>query len=164
MIACISLLTPQYRASEALVLPVDAQAARRAPIMWACVNAAVMPLSLKLPDGFIPSYCRYKSPAFRPTNRPTPSQACSSVCPSPMVTIFSAGANGNSSRNRHTPLKQSGSFRRLHFCFERRERLGNRQRVPVVLDVQQRTASVATSLHLRRRHTSRAQLGWMQRW
>ena len=54
MIACISLLTPQYRASDALVLPVDAQAARRAPIVWACVNAAVMPLSLKLPDGFMP--------------------------------------------------------------------------------------------------------------
>ena len=45
-------------ASEALVLPVEAQAARLAPIARACVNAADMPLSLKLPEGFSPSYCR----------------------------------------------------------------------------------------------------------
>ena len=62
MIACISLLTPQYSASEALVLPVEAQAARRAPVVWACVKAAVMPLSLKLPEGFIPSYCNNSFP------------------------------------------------------------------------------------------------------
>ena len=67
MIACISLLTPQYRASDALVLPVEAQAARRAPIMWACVKAAVMPLSLKLPEGFMPSYCRNRLPGCTPT-------------------------------------------------------------------------------------------------
>ena len=49
------------------MLPVLAQAARRAPTMRAWVNAAVMPLSLKLPDGFIPSYCRNSRPGFRPT-------------------------------------------------------------------------------------------------
>ena len=47
------------------MLPVEAQAARVAPIMRACVNAAVMPLSLKLPEGFIPSYCRNRLPAAR---------------------------------------------------------------------------------------------------
>ena len=51
-------MTEQYRASEALVLPVEAQAARLAPIVRAWVNAADMPLSLKLPEGFIPSYCK----------------------------------------------------------------------------------------------------------
>ena len=35
--------------------------------MRAWVNAAVMPLSLKLPEGFIPSYCRNKLPGFMPT-------------------------------------------------------------------------------------------------
>src|SRR4029079_10993862 len=94
MTACISLLTPQYSASDALVLPVEAQAARFAPVMWACVNAAVMPLSLKLPDGFIPSYCKYKILGCTPTYRATPSDGCSNVCPSPIVTILLGGANG----------------------------------------------------------------------
>ena len=55
------------RPGEALVLPVLAQAARRAPTMRACVNAAVMPLSLKLPEGFMPSYCRNSRPGSMPT-------------------------------------------------------------------------------------------------
>ena len=38
------------------VLPVEAHATFFAPTILACVNAAVMPLSLKLPDGFSPSY------------------------------------------------------------------------------------------------------------
>ena len=63
--AFISWVTEQYRASEALVLPVEAQAARLAPIVWACVKAADMPLSLKLPEGFIPSYCRYRRPGLQ---------------------------------------------------------------------------------------------------
>ncbi len=57
----------QKTASEALVLPVLAQAARRAPVRRAWVNAAVMPLSLKLPDGFRPSYWRKSRPGLRPT-------------------------------------------------------------------------------------------------
>ena len=56
--------TAQYMASDALVLPVEAQAARLAPIVRACVKAADMPLSLKLPEGFIPSYCRYSRPGL----------------------------------------------------------------------------------------------------
>jgi hypothetical protein len=59
MIAFISWVTAQYIASDALVLPVDAQAARFAPTIWACVKAAHIPLSLKEPEGFIPSYCKY---------------------------------------------------------------------------------------------------------
>ena len=37
---------------------VAAHATRRAPTMRAWVKAAVMPLSLKEPEGFMPSYCR----------------------------------------------------------------------------------------------------------
>ena len=51
----------------ALVFPVLAHAARRAPTVRAWVNAAVIPLSLKLPLGFIPSYWRNKWPGFSPT-------------------------------------------------------------------------------------------------
>ena len=56
IMARIRPVAEQKTASEALVLPVLAQAARRAPTMRAWVNAAVMPLSLKLPLGFMPSY------------------------------------------------------------------------------------------------------------
>ncbi len=58
MMPFISRVTAQYKANEALVFPVDAQAARLAPTIRAWVNAADMPLSLKLPEGFMPSYCR----------------------------------------------------------------------------------------------------------
>src|SRR5688572_9716740 len=73
MTAFISRVTEQYIASEALVLPVDAQAARLAPVARAWVNAALMPLSLKLPEGFIPSYCKCSGPFFMPWYLPTTS-------------------------------------------------------------------------------------------
>ena len=95
--AFISLVTEQYSASEALVLPVEAQAARLAPIVWACVKAADMPLSLKLPEGFSPSYCRNSRPSSRPTYFATPEEGCSRVCPSPIVTTRWRGAKGSSS-------------------------------------------------------------------
>ena len=57
----------QKTASDAEVFPVLAQATRRAPTILACVKAAVMPLSLKLPEGFIPSYCSSRLPSSRPT-------------------------------------------------------------------------------------------------
>ena len=41
-----------------------AQATRRAQTIRAWVNAAVMPLSLKLPEGFIPSYWSQSEPGF----------------------------------------------------------------------------------------------------
>src|SRR5213082_4112949 len=44
-----------YAASDALVLPVDAQATARAPRRLACVMATVMPRSLNEPVGFSPS-------------------------------------------------------------------------------------------------------------
>ena len=44
------------------MLPVEAQAARVAPTSRAWLKAADMPLSLKLPEGFIPSYCRNRRP------------------------------------------------------------------------------------------------------
>jgi hypothetical protein len=65
--ARISPLAEQNTARLALVLPVLAQAARRAPTRRACVKAAVMPLSLKLPEGFMPSYCKNSRPAPSPT-------------------------------------------------------------------------------------------------
>jgi len=58
MIAFINPVTEAYIANDALVLPVEAQAALSAPTLRACVKAAVMPLSLKLPEGLSPSYCR----------------------------------------------------------------------------------------------------------
>src|SRR6185295_6316570 len=94
----------QYMASEALVLPVEAHAARLAPVALACVKAADMPLSLKLPEGFIPSCCKYSRPGFMPTNEPMLSDWCRSVCPSPTVTMLSGLANGSNSWNRQTPL------------------------------------------------------------
>jgi len=121
-------VTEQYSASEALVLPVEAQAARLAPTVRAWVNAAVMPLSLKLPEGFMPSYCKNNWPGCTPTYLATDCEECSRVWPSPIVAIISGGANGNSSRNRHTPLKHSGSSRRAHFSSKYLHESGGRAR------------------------------------
>src|SRR5437762_13930418 len=97
MIAFISFVTEQYKASDALVLPVEAQAARLALVKQACVKAADMPLSLKLPEGFMPSYCKYRLSAPRPTYLATPAEGCNSVWPSPIVTTCAGGAKGSSS-------------------------------------------------------------------
>ena len=96
--------------------------------MRAWVNAAVMPLSLKLPEGFIPSYWSRKRPGAIPTYWPTLSAACSSVCPSPIVTIISRGAKGSSSRNRQTPEKFSGSSRSDHLASNSLSRRGTGRR------------------------------------
>ena len=48
-----------------------AQATRSALTIRAWVNAAVMPLSLKLPEGFIPSYWSRRPPGASPTYCPT---------------------------------------------------------------------------------------------
>src|SRR6516165_10960102 len=124
MMARMSSVAEQKTASEALVLPVEAQAARLAPTMRAWVNAAVMPLSLKLPEGFMPSYCKNKQPAFMPANCATASARCRIVCPSPIVMILSAGANGNSSRKRQTPLKKRGLDRLAHLASNQASVLG----------------------------------------
>ena len=105
-----------------------AQATRRALTIRAWVNAAVMPLSLKLPEGFIPSYWSFRQPGFMPTCRPTLSAVWSRVCPSPMVTTISGGANGSSSRNRQTPEKLSGSSRSAHFASKSRSERGTGSR------------------------------------
>ena len=60
-IPCISARLANI-ARLALVLPVEAHATCFAPTIRACVNAAVMPLSLKLPLGFSPSYCSSRLP------------------------------------------------------------------------------------------------------
>src|SRR3990167_5081608 len=124
----MSRVTQQYKASDALVLPVEAQAARTAPIERACVKAADMPLSLKLPEGFIPSYCKNNRPGLTPTYFATPSEACSRVWPSPTVTHCSMGAKGKRRWNRHTPLKQYGSSRRAHAASNSRSERGTLRR------------------------------------
>ena len=69
----------------------------------AWVNAAVMPLSLKLPEGFMPSYCSQSCPGHMPSSLPRHTAFCKKVCPSPTVQIMASAANGKSSRKRHTP-------------------------------------------------------------
>src|SRR6516165_888350 len=129
MIARIEPVAEQKTASEALVLPVLAQAARRAPTIEACVKAAVMPLSLKLPDGFRPSYWRNNRPDSSPTKAPTVSARCKIVCPSPMVNTFSTGANGSSSRNLQTPLKFRALVRLAHLFSNERSEGGGASRL-----------------------------------
>ena len=92
------------------------------------MNAAVMPLSLKLPEGFIPSYCSHKEPGSRPTYRPTLSARWRRVWPSPMVTTCSGGAKGSSSRNRQTPEKFRGSSRSAHLASNSLEPAGTGRR------------------------------------
>ena len=64
-----------------------------------------------------------------------------------MVTIFSGGANGSSSRNRQTPLKHSGSWRRAHFCSNSAQATRGRRAVPVVGHVEQVAALGAGGEH-----------------
>ena len=59
-------MTAEYIASEALVLPVEAQAARFAPMDRACVKAADMPLSLKLPGRIHALVLQEQRPGFQP--------------------------------------------------------------------------------------------------
>ena len=159
MMACISLLTPQYRASEALVLPVEAQAARRAPIMWACVKAAVMPLSLKLPEGFMPSYCRNNLPGC------SADVAADAVGRVQQRLAFADGDDlvRRGERQQLAEPPDAAEAERLvaaaPLLLEGGERLGNRDGVPVVGDVEQRAARVATGAHLAhvvRRRAARA--------
>src|SRR5208337_1513679 len=75
-----------------------------------------MPLSLKLPEGFMPSYCSNKLPADMPTYCPTLSAFWSKVCPSPMVTTMLGVAKGKRSRNLQTPEKFRGSRRLAHLA------------------------------------------------
>ena len=89
-----------------------------------------------------------------PTYWPTLSAAWSSVCPSPMVTTISRGANGSSSRNRQTPEKLSGSSRSDHLASNSLSRRGTGQAVPVVDDVEQVAARGAGEVRLVDRRTS----------
>ena len=144
--ALISRVTEQYKASEALVLPVEAQAARLAPIMRAWVKAADMPLSLKLPEGFMPSYCRNSVPGSSPTYSADAVGRCSSVCPSPIVTTISAGANGQQLVKPPHAAKRERLVPPRPFAFKPLEFGGGLQAVPVVDDVQQLT-TIARHAH-----------------
>src|SRR5512142_3085325 len=104
-------LRPQawaYRATEAEVLPVEAQAQDLAPTIMAWLNAAAMPLSLNDPEGFSPSYCRNRLSGFIPRCSAMARFCWRIVCPSPMVTLLLSGQRLSNSRNRHTPEKSSG--------------------------------------------------------
>ncbi len=59
MTAFIKLVTEQYMASDAEVFPVDAQAARLAPVKSRVRKGSAHAVVLKLPEGFMPSYCKY---------------------------------------------------------------------------------------------------------
>ena len=54
---------------------------------------------------------------------PTPSDWCSSVCPSPMVTIFSGGANGKQLAEPPDAAEAERIVAAAPFLFERGERL-----------------------------------------
>jgi hypothetical protein len=76
-----------YAAALAAVLPVDAQMIASAPFAFACETATVMPRSLKLPVGFMPSNFRCVSISRRSESR----GACTSgVDPSIKVTTLNA--------------------------------------------------------------------------
>ena len=116
------------------MLPVEAHAARLAPIARAWVKAADIPLSLKLPDGFIPSYWRNSRPGWRPTYFATPSAACRRVCPSPMVTHWWAREREQFAEPPHaTEAKGIGSISR--FRLEARQRARQRHAIPIVRHV-----------------------------
>ena len=136
--AFINRVTAQYKASEALVLPVEAQAARLAPIMRACVNAADMPLSLKLPEGFIPSYCRNSRPASRPTYLATPVGGLQQRLPfADGDDLFAAGRTAAARETARRREKHSGSSRRDHLASKNFQESGGRSAVPIVAHVQQ---------------------------
>src|SRR5688572_4016714 len=89
-----------YAATDALVLPVEAQATIDAPTHLAWLTPTVMPRSLNEPVGFSPSCLNQTS---------TPAKSLSRlswyrfVLPSGFETITSSGMSGISSRKRQTP-------------------------------------------------------------
>ena len=151
--------TPCISASEAnsarlaLVLPVEAQATRRAPTMRAWVKAAVMPLSLKLPLGFSPSYCSSRLPGFMPICRPSRFG---------MLQDRAAFADGDDvvfgaiERQQLAEPPDAGKIEpAFHFrslgapaVLEEAEALGHRQPRPVVADIEQAAAPRAGDFHL----------------
>ena len=95
-------------ASEALVLPVEAQATRWAPTMRAWVKAAVMPLSLKLPRWDSAPRIAADLPRLHAELLGQQSAFCRTVRPSPMVTMSSSGDKTAAVRgSASTPEKSS---------------------------------------------------------
>ena len=87
--AFISRVTEQYRASEALVLPVEAQAARLAPIDAGVGEGGRHAVVFEAARGIHPLVLQITAGrAATPTYLATPVEGCSSVCPSPIVTIL----------------------------------------------------------------------------
>src|SRR4030042_6357341 len=81
-----------YAAKEAEVLPVDAQMTDLTPSSTAFVTPTVMPLSLKEPVGFSPSFFTYSW--LMPSALPKRLHLWSPVPPSFNVTIFAGSFMG----------------------------------------------------------------------
>ena len=126
-----------------------AQATRFAPTIRAWVNAAVMPLSLKLPEGFMPSYWSSKLPCGHADVLADLVGLLEQGLPLADGDHHgSGGAKGKRSRNRQTPEKLSGSRRLAHLRLEIAARPGNGKAVPVVDDVDQVAADGAREVGL----------------
>src|ERR1700736_3066971 len=99
---------------DAEVLPVGAQATQRKPPCRAKDAAAVMPVSLKDPVGFMP-WCFAKS-CPTPAARPQEGSSYSGVFPSRRVMTWLQSCNaGRISRKRQTPLS-SRAFQEVRRC------------------------------------------------
>ena len=103
---CISARAA-YAATEADVLPVEAQHTQEKPSAFAMLMAAEIPVSLKEPLGFMPWCLANRFGSL--SNRAAFFSWIKGVLPSPMVTMFPRSTCGSSSLKRHTPLAFSGS-------------------------------------------------------
>ena len=129
------------------MLPVEAQAARRAPIMWAWVKAAVMPLSLKLPEGFMPSYCRYMLPGLQADVAADAIGLVQQRLPFADGDDLLGGGEGKQLAEPPHAAEAERVVAAAPFLFEGGKRLGNLRRVPVVDHVEQPAALVAAGAH-----------------
>src|SRR5947209_6636095 len=104
----------EYAAIAADVFPVDAHATHSNPRDTATDSAAVIPVSLNDPVGFIP-WCLASS-QFSPSAFALFGSSYSGVLPSYSVTTLSSGTIGSRSRNRHTPLWSTASDDERRSC------------------------------------------------
>ena len=122
------------------MLPVEAQAARVAPTNRACVKAADMPLSLKLPEGFIPSYWRNNRPGC---DADVPGHAFGAVQQRLAFAHGDALLDGREGQQVVEPPYAAETMRiaaARPFLFELAQRLWHAEPIPVVRHVQQSAA------------------------
>jgi hypothetical protein len=120
------------------VFPVDAQATHWKPRSMATDSAAVIPVSLNEPVGFIP-WCLASSQST-PASSAERGISYSGVFPSRSVTTRSTSRTiGSSSRNRHTPLWSTGIVDVLRSC--------HRWRIPPGFGSRTSALAVFSALH-----------------